>query len=80
MSKQKPDPCDELLRQWQMRRELANYYMTALLRLSPDAPGALHRRQELNKKIFVAQLCLKQIDDQLQRCYAEHDLALAKRL
>ena len=75
-----PDPCDELLRQWQMRRELANYYMTALLRLSPDVPGALHRRQELNKKIFVAQLCLKQIDDQLRSCYAEHDLALAKRL
>jgi hypothetical protein len=80
MFKQKPDPCDELLQQWQMRRELANYYMTALLRLSPDAPDALHRRQELSKKIFVAQLCLKQIDDQLQCCYEEHDRAPAKRL
>jgi hypothetical protein len=80
MPKQKPNPCDELLRQWQMRRELANYYMTALLRLSPDAPGALQRRQELNKKIVVAQLCLKQIDDQLQSCYAEHDRVPAKRL
>jgi hypothetical protein len=71
MHKQKGSPCEELLRQWSARRELANYYMTALLRLSPDAPDALRRRQELSKKVFEAQLSLKQVDDQLQSCYQE---------
>jgi hypothetical protein len=71
MHKQKGSPCEELLQQWSARRELANYYMTALLRLSPDAPDALRRRQELSKKVFEAQLSLKHVDDQLQSCYQE---------
>jgi hypothetical protein len=62
------DPCVELLQQWQVRREQANYYITALLRLSPDAPDALQRRQELNEKIAFARLRLKQAERQLQEC------------
>lgn len=62
------DPCEELLQQLQARRMLANYYMTALIRLSPDAPNALQRRRELNKKIASARLHLKQAERQLQGC------------
>ena len=62
------DPCEELVQQWQVRRELANYYMTALLRLSSDAPDALQRRLELNEKIAFARLRLKQVEKQLQGC------------
>ncbi len=74
MPKQLRHPCEKLLQQWQVRRELANYYMTTLLRLSPDAPDALCRRQELSEKIFIARLSLKHSDDQLQSCYQEYGL------
>ena len=72
MSKQMSHPCDGLLQQWHGKRELANYYFTALLRLSPDAPEALQRRQELNEKVFDALRSWNQADEQLQRCYQEH--------
>ncbi len=74
MPKQLRHPCEKLLQQWQVRRELANYYMTTLLRLSPDAPDALCRRQELSEKIFTARLSLRHTDDQLQSCYQEYGL------
>ena len=51
MHKQRGSPCEELLQQWSMKRELSNYYMTTLLRLSPDDPDALRRRRELSKKV-----------------------------
>ena len=72
MSKQMSHPCDELLQQWQGRRDLANYYFTALLRLSPNAPDALQQRQELNKKARDALLSWQHVDEQLQSCYREH--------
>ena len=72
MNKQMSHPCDELLQQWQAKRELANYYFTTLLRLSPDAPDAVRQRQELNEKVFDALLTWKQVDDQLQSCYQEY--------
>src|SRR2546423_5291948 len=65
-------PCDSLLQQWNVRREIANYYFTALLRLSPDALDAVRRRQELSEKLFAARLSLKHAADQLQSCYQEH--------
>ena len=68
MSKQESHPCNGLFQQWQAKRELANYYFTALLRLSPDAHDALQRRQELNEKVFDALLSWKHVDDQLQSC------------
>ena len=71
MSKQESHPCNALFQQWQVKRELANYYFTALLRLSPDAHDALQRRQELNDKVLDALLSWKQVDDQLQSCYQE---------
>jgi len=74
MPNQLHHPCEGLLQQWQVRREVANYYMTTLLRLSPDAPDALRRRQELSEKIFAARLSLKHADDQLQSCYQEYAL------
>ena len=65
-------PCDDLLQQWQSRREAANFYFTALLRLSPDTSDALRRRQELNDKVLDALQAWRQVDDQLQGCYQEH--------
>ena len=72
MHKQTSSPCEGLLLQWSVKRELSNFYMTALLRLNPDDPNALRRRQELSKKVFEAQLCYKQVDDQLRSCYEEY--------
>ncbi len=72
MSSQIHHPCEKLLQQWQVRRELANYYLTTLLRLSPDAPDALRRREELSEKVFAARLSLKHADDQLQSCIQEY--------
>lgn len=72
MHKQTSSPCEELLLQWSVKRELSNFYMTALLRLNPGDPDALRRRQELNKKVFEAQLSYRQVDDQLRSCYQEY--------
>ena len=72
MNNQMNHPCDELLQKWQARREEANFYFTALLRLSPDLSDALRRRQELNDKVFNALLSWRQVDDQLQSCYQEY--------
>ncbi len=72
MNDQMSHPCDELLQQWQAKREAANFYFTALLHLSPDLSDALRRRQEFNDKVFDALLAWKHIDDQLQSCYQEY--------
>ena len=72
MSKQMSHPCNGLLQQWQGKRELANYYFTALLRLSPDTPDALQRRQELNEKVIETLQSWKLVDEQLQSCYQEY--------
>jgi hypothetical protein len=72
MYKQNDHPCEKLLQQWQIRREVANYYFTVLLRLTPDDCNALQRRTELSQKVFEAQLSLKHASDQLQSCYQEY--------
>ena len=72
MNKQVDHPCDELLNQWQAKRETANFYFTTLLHLNPDAADAIRRREELNEKVFEALLSWKQVDDQLQSCYQEY--------
>ncbi len=65
-------PCDELLHQWQARREEANYYFRALVRLDPDSTEALQRRRELNDKVMDCLLAWRAVDDQLQSCYQEY--------
>jgi hypothetical protein len=72
MYQQRKQPCESLLQKWQEKRELANYYFTALIRLSPDENDAGRRHQELNKKLFMARIALKHADDQLQGCYQEY--------
>ena len=74
MYEQNSHPCDALLQQWSMRRELAQYYFTKLLRLSPSDPHLEERRQEINEKLFVARMALKQVADQLQSCQQEHKI------
>src|SRR2546423_13984312 len=65
-------PCDSFLQQWNLRREVANYYFTALMRISPDALNAVGRRQELSEKLFAARLSIKHAEDQLHSSYQEH--------
>ncbi len=65
-------PCDALLQQWNVRRELAHYYFTVLLRLTPNDPHAEARRQEISEKLFMARMALKQVADQLESCQQEH--------
>lgn len=72
MSQQPGHPCDELFHQWQEKRELANYYFRALLRLSPGAPDALQQRRELNEKVIDALQSWHQVEEQLQGCYQQH--------
>jgi hypothetical protein len=74
MHKQISHPCDTLLQQWSIRRELVHYYCTRLLRLAPDDPYAEERRQEISEKLFLAQIALKQVADQLQSCQKEHNI------
>ncbi len=71
MYEQSSHPCEALLRKWQEKREVANYYFTALLRLSLEDDNAYQRRQELSAKLFRARIALKHADDQLQGCYQE---------
>jgi hypothetical protein len=71
MYEQSGHPCEALLRKWQEKREIANYYFTAMLRLSPDDDNAYQRRRELSAKLFQARIALKHADDQLQSCYQE---------
>jgi len=65
-------PCDELLQQWQARREEANFYFRALVRLNPDSTEALQRRKELNDRVVGCLLAWRAVDDQLQSCYQEY--------
>ncbi|HYA99999.1 MAG TPA: hypothetical protein VED37_07260 [Ktedonobacteraceae bacterium] len=65
-------PCDELLKQWEARREEANFYFRSLLRLNPDSSEALQRRRELNDRVVQALLAWRAVDDQLQSCYQEY--------
>jgi uncharacterized coiled-coil DUF342 family protein len=72
MNKRMSHPCDELLQQWQARREEANFFFRSLLRLNPDTSEALQRRKELNERVVQALLAWRHIDDQLQSCYQEY--------
>ncbi len=73
MHEQSSHPCDALLQQWSVRRDLAHYYFTALLRLTPNDLNAQERRQEISEKLFVARVALRQVADQLQSCQQEYD-------
>jgi hypothetical protein len=72
MYEKKTHPCKGLLLEWYQKREVANYYMTALLRLTPDELEAHRRRRELIRKVSDARLRLKHVGDQLQSCYQEY--------
>ena len=75
MHAQNSHPCDALLHEWGVKREMAHYYFTALLRLRPSDPNAEERRKELSEKLFFARIALKQIADQLQSCQQEHSIS-----
>ncbi len=60
-----------LLQEWQFRREMVNFYTTALLRLSPADHNAQQRWSELRAKLSAARIALIQATDQLQ----SYDLA-----
>ena len=73
MHKQTSHPCDALLQQWSIRRELVHYYFTRLLRLTPSDSCAVEQRQEISEKLYIARIALKQVADQLQSCQQEYD-------
>ena len=72
MQERNADLCESLLLQWHVKREIAHYYFTALLRLMPSDPNALKRREEISEKLYFARLSLRQVADQLQSCQREH--------
>ena len=72
MQERSSKPCESLLLQWHVKREIAHYYFTALLRLMPCDPNALERREEISEKLYFARLSLRQVADQLQSCQQEY--------
>ncbi len=72
MQERSSKPCESLLQQWHVKREIAHYYFTALLRLMPGDPDALERREEISEKLYLARLSLRQVADQLQSCQQEY--------
>lgn len=68
---QDDDLHDQLMREWYFRREMVNYYSTALLRLMPYDRDLQARRRELSAKLALAEIALTQVSDQLQ-AYERH--------
>lgn len=73
--KQDDDLHDQLMRDWYFRREMVNYYSTALLRLMPYDRDPQARRRELSAKLALAEIALTQVSDQLQAHERHHALA-----
>ncbi len=57
---------DRMLREWHFRREMVNYYSSALLRLVPRDRDVEIRRRDLSAKLSIAVIALSQVSDQLQ--------------
>lgn len=67
---------DRLLREWNFRHEMAQYYSTALLRLMPSDRDAERRRHELSARLANAMLVLTQVTDQLHTYERRHGLTM----
>ncbi len=76
MARHTSEPCADLLREWQFRRELVNIYSRSLaLHDLDDDTAQPELRRELNEKLNIALLALRHASDQLHACERERALA-----
>jgi hypothetical protein len=61
-----------LLTEWQARREVVNAYHRALRFLMSYRADAPQRQRELNEKLVIALLALRQASEQLRQYEQEH--------
>ncbi len=68
------DSClgERLLKNWQFRREMVNYYFDSMLRLTPNDKDAYQRWRELSGKLSMSLLAFRHASDQLQGYEQEH--------
>jgi hypothetical protein len=75
MGEQVRDPCDQLLVEWQFRRELVDSYHRALRFLALDSRETGQRQQErvgeLNEKLSASLIALRRASEQLRICERE---------
>ena len=75
MPEQASEPCADLLREWQLMRELVHTYSRSLMLLALDGPSVhVESRRELNEKLDRAILGLRPASDQLHACERERVL------
>ena len=63
---------ERLLKNWQFRREMVNYYFDSMLRLTPNDKDAYQRWRELSRKLTTSLIALRHASDQLQGYEQEH--------
>ena len=72
MSEQANNLSERLLRDWQFRRQMVNYYFDSLLHLTPNDKDAYQRWRELSGKLTTSLIGLRHASDQLQSYEQEH--------
>ena len=72
MREQVSYPSEQLLQEWQYRREMVNYYFGVLLRLTPYDNDAYQQWRELNGKLSTELSAFRHARDQLRSYEQEH--------
>ncbi len=72
MSEQASYLSERLLKDWQFRRQMVNYYFDSMLRLTPNDKDAYQRWRELSGKLSTALIAFRHASDQLQSYEQEH--------
>jgi len=72
MSEQGSYPSEQLVQEWQYRREMVNYYFGVLLRLTPHDNDAYQQWRELNGKLSMELSAFRHARDQRRSYEQEH--------
>ena len=72
MSEQDSYLSERLLRDWQFRRQMVNYYFDSMLRLSPNDINAYQRWRELSGKLSTSLIAFRHASNQLESYEQEH--------
>ena len=72
MREQVSYPSEQLLQEWQYRREMVNYYFGVLLRLTPHDNDASQQWRELKGKLSTELSAFRHARDQLRSYEQEH--------
>jgi hypothetical protein len=72
MSEQDSYLFERLLKDWQFRRQMVNYYFESMLRLTPNDKDAYQRWRELSGKLSTSLIGFRHASDQLQSYEQEH--------